>query len=239
MCSTDHRILARTKRSAQPCQNSSTGVRSIRVYLAKHSGRVLTLQPAPALPTSTRTLFGGEEGGEEEAAARNSKKHILAFILPDGRAPHVQHQEKLTYEEIKEKTLIPDRELTRALLPLSVGKPSQRILVKSPIQGNRTFTSQSTKPFRLQVSQQAVLGPGGGTRRGGRWTRTGSMRLRPIVRIMKSRKHYSQHNQLYQSCGAVGNKRFQPYHWSRRGSRPHRAGVHEEIQITTEKLIST
>ena len=31
-------------------------------------------------------------------------------------------REKLTYEEIKEETSIPDRELTRALQPLAIGK---------------------------------------------------------------------------------------------------------------------
>ena len=41
-------------------------------------------------------------------------------------------RDKITYEEMKEETLIPDRELTRALQPLSVGKTSQRILVKMP-----------------------------------------------------------------------------------------------------------
>ena len=48
-----------------------------------------------------------------------------------------------TYDEIKEETSIPDRELTRALQPLSIGKASQRILVKSPktkdIEGSHTF----------------------------------------------------------------------------------------------------
>jgi len=43
-----------------------------------------------------------------------------------------------------QETLIPDRELTRALQPLSVGKTSQRILVKFPetkeIEPTHTFS---------------------------------------------------------------------------------------------------
>ena len=39
---------------------------------------------------------------------------------------------QLTYSEIQAETLIPERELTRALQPLAIGKPSQRILVKTP-----------------------------------------------------------------------------------------------------------
>ena len=52
-------------------------------------------------------------------------------------------RDKITYEEMRDETMIPDRELTRALQPLSVGKASQRILVKSPktkeIEGSHTF----------------------------------------------------------------------------------------------------
>jgi cullin 3 len=52
-------------------------------------------------------------------------------------------RETITYEEIKEETSIPDRELTRALQPLAIGKASQRILVKNPktkeIEPSHTF----------------------------------------------------------------------------------------------------
>jgi cullin 3 len=49
----------------------------------------------------------------------------------------------MTYDEIKEETSIPDRELTRALQPLAIGKASQRILIKNPkskeIEPNHSF----------------------------------------------------------------------------------------------------
>ncbi len=52
-------------------------------------------------------------------------------------------RETYTYDEIKEETSIPDRELTRALQPLSIGKAGQRILLKTPkskeIQGSDSF----------------------------------------------------------------------------------------------------
>lgn len=52
-------------------------------------------------------------------------------------------RETLSYEELKDETLIPDRELTRALQPLAIGKASQRILIKTPktkeIEPSHTF----------------------------------------------------------------------------------------------------
>jgi len=52
-------------------------------------------------------------------------------------------RDSMTYDEIKEETSIPDRELTRALQPLAIGKASQRILIKNPkskeIEPNHSF----------------------------------------------------------------------------------------------------
>lgn len=69
-------------------------------------------------------------------------------------------RDKITYEEMKEETMIPDRELTRALQPLSVGKASQRILVKTPkskeIEPSHTFQindSFSSAFHRIKIQQ--------------------------------------------------------------------------------------
>merc|ERR1711884_592760 len=69
----------------------------------------------------------------------------------------------MTYEEIKEETCIPDRELTRALQPLALGKANQRILVKHPktkeiepthtFMVNETFTSQF---HRVKIQQASA-----------------------------------------------------------------------------------
>merc|ERR1712045_64884 len=72
-------------------------------------------------------------------------------------------RDKLTYEEIKEETSIPDRELTRALQPLAMGKANQRILVKTPkskeiqpehvFQVNEAFTSNL---YRVKIQQASA-----------------------------------------------------------------------------------
>jgi cullin 3 len=69
----------------------------------------------------------------------------------------------MTYEEIKDETSISDRELTRALQPLAIGKASQRILIKNPktkeielshtFQVNDAFTSQL---YRIKVQQASA-----------------------------------------------------------------------------------
>lgn len=122
-------------------------------YLAKHSGRILTLQPSAGTADLNALFFGGKKKeGEEEGGAEGvkPKKHILCvntyqMVL----LLMFNTRDKVTYEEMREETLIPDRldftayifsaitifllrELTRALQPLSVGKTSQRILVKTP-----------------------------------------------------------------------------------------------------------
>ena len=117
-------------------------------------------------------------------------------------------RDKITYEEIRDETMIPDRELTRALQPLSVGKASQRILVKTPkskeIEPTHSFQindSFSSAFHRIKIQQvrsggmttvrlQSIISrraPGKerrslrGMRPGRRWTKTGSTRSRPAL----------------------------------------------------------
>jgi cullin 3 len=60
-------------------------------------------------------------------------------------------KQMLTYEEIKDKTAIPDRELVRALLPMYFGKSSQRILIKNP-------QTKEVKPYHtFQVNPESHL----------------------------------------------------------------------------------
>lgn len=41
-------------------------------------------------------------------------------------------RERLTYEEIQQESLIPEKDLIRALQSLSMGKAAQRLLVRTP-----------------------------------------------------------------------------------------------------------
>jgi len=204
-------------------------------YLAKHSGRILTLQPSAGTTDLNALFFGGtsKKGSvdEESAAAGgeagtsgksgNVKKHILCvntyqmviLLMFNTR-------ERLTYEEIKQETLIPDRDLTRALQPLSVGKASQRILVKYPkskeIEPTHSFSINEsfTSAFHRVKIQQASARQGEAeperneTRRKVDEDRKHEIEA-CIVRIMKSRKH-SNHNQLVAEVVEQLSKRFQP-----------------------------
>ena len=89
-------------------------------YLAKHSGRILTLQPSAGTADLNALFFGKKKGeGEDEGAAcgaqggsdgGKAKKHILCvntyqMVL----LLMFNTREKVTYEEMREETLIPDR----------------------------------------------------------------------------------------------------------------------------------
>ena len=76
-------------------------------YLAKHSGRILTLQPSAGTADLNSLFYSGKKGGEEEEVTdqdtqRNVKKHILCvntyqmviLLMFNTR-------ERLSYEEIK------------------------------------------------------------------------------------------------------------------------------------------
>merc|ERR1712037_516702 len=73
-----------------------------------------------------------EEGGAAGGEGGKPKKHILCVnTFQMVLLLMFNTRDKITYEEMRDETMIPDRELTRALQPLSVGKASQRILVKT------------------------------------------------------------------------------------------------------------
>ena len=90
----------------------------------------------------------GQGGSREHSGGQGLEIHSLCDHLPDGAPPHVQHQgeghlfvgergdlhsRQVIFTLIKAVCIIFfSRELTRALQPLSVGKTSQRILVKNP-----------------------------------------------------------------------------------------------------------
>ena len=129
-------------------------------------------------------------------------------------------RDKLTYEEIKEETSIPDRELTRALQPLALGKANQRILVKHPktkeIEPNHVFTVNenfTSHLFRVKIQQASARQGEAEPERNETRRKVDEDRKHEIeaciVRIMKSRKQLN-HNQLVTEVVEQLNKRFQP-----------------------------
>ena len=87
-------------------------------YLAKHSGRILTLQPSAGTADLNALFFGSKRkdaDDEDEAGPSNSdggkaKKHILCvntyqMVL----LLMFNTRDKITYEEMQSETMIPDR----------------------------------------------------------------------------------------------------------------------------------
>jgi len=127
---------------------------------------------------------------------------------------------QLSYSEIQAETLIPERELTRALQPLAIGKPSQRILIKHPkskdiepghvFQVNEAFTSQF---HRVKIQQASARQGESEPERSETKRKVDEDRKHEIeaciVRIMKSRQQLN-HNQLVAEVVDQLCKRFSP-----------------------------
>lgn len=165
----------------------------------------------------------GPRSGSSAASAANPKKHILCVntfqmcvLLLFNR------RDRYTYDEIKEETSIPDRELTRALQPLSIGKQSQRILAKTPktkeIEGGHVFCVNdafSSPLHRVKIQQTSSANRAGESEPERSETRRKVDEDRKheieacIVRIMKSRKTLN-HNQLVAEVVEQLVSRFQP-----------------------------
>jgi cullin 3 len=74
-------------------------------------------------------------------------------------------RDKFTYEEICNETDIPQKDLTRAIQSLALGKPTQRILLKHPktkeIEASHTFVVNDSFTSKLhRVKIQAVTAKG-------------------------------------------------------------------------------
>jgi len=169
------------------------------------SGGTLSVPSAPAPPVDKS----------------QAKKHILCvntyqmcILMMFNNAT------QLTYSEIQAETLIPERELTRALQPLAIGKPSQRILVKTPktkdiepghvFQVNEAFSSQF---HRVKIQQASARQGESEPERSETKRKVDEDRKHEIeaciVRIMKSRQQLN-HNQLVAEVVEQLCNRFSP-----------------------------
>ena len=72
---------------------------------------------------NTGATLGSTVGGTSmPLSTQSARKHILCVTTYQMCILLLFNlRDKLTYEEIKEETSIPDRELTRALQPLAIG----------------------------------------------------------------------------------------------------------------------
>lgn len=215
--------------SATPICNIPSSARTAfenfrRFYLAKHSGRQLTLQPQLGSADLHATFFGPKKDDNGESGASSSKgprRHIIQVSTYQMCVLMLfNNREKWTYEEIKNETDIPERDLLRAIQSLAVGKLAQRVLHKEPktkdiekdhvLTVNDQFTS---KLFRVKI--QTVAANKGEAEPERKETRTKVDEDRKheieaaIVRIMKARKKL-QHNVLVTEVTEQLKARFLP-----------------------------
>ncbi|CAH0748975.1 unnamed protein product [Diatraea saccharalis] len=230
--------------SATPKCNIPTAPRSAfevfrSFYLAKHSGRQLSLQPqlgsadlhatfrsaAPSPPHSPPAPAPAAPLAPSSAplappSAASVRRHIIqvstfqmcVLLLFNKR-------ERLTYEEILNETDIPEKDLIRALQSLAMGKATQRVLIKHPknkeiepshqFYVNDAFTS---KLHRVKIQTVAAKGESEPERRETR-NKVDEDRKHEIeaaiVRIMKARKKM-QHTLLVTEVTEQLRARFLP-----------------------------
>lgn len=125
-----------------------------RFYLAKHSGRQLTLQPQLGTVYMNAEFYGvkaekekgegncsstapssGSSGAPTGSSATQDapKRHVLQLSTYQMCVLMLfNNRERMTYEDIQQETDIPSKDLIRALQSLSMGKQQQRLLVRTP-----------------------------------------------------------------------------------------------------------
>lgn len=202
-----------------------------RFYLAKHSGRQLTLQPQLGNADLNAVFYGPKkEEPDKEGACTSStslisnrsgpRKHIIQVSTYQMVVLMLfNNHDKLTYEEIQNESDIPERDLIRALQSLAMGKATQRILIKNPktkeIESSHEFyvnDSFTSKLHRVKIQTVAAKGESEPERRETR-NKVDEDRKHEIeaaiVRIMKSRKRMA-HNILVTEVTEQLKSRFLP-----------------------------
>ncbi|RDD40923.1 Cullin-3-B [Trichoplax sp. H2] len=99
-------------------------------YLGGHNGRKLVLQAQLGFADLHATFFGSKKPDSVKLETRNHILQVSTFQMVILLL--FNSKEKLSFEELKIATNIPDRDLIRALQSLACGKTSQRILTKNP-----------------------------------------------------------------------------------------------------------
>lgn len=197
-----------------------------RFYLGKHSGRQLSLQPQLGSADLNATFYGSAKKDEGEASGASStsksgpRKHIMQVSTYQMCILMLfNNRDKWTYEEIKNETDIPDKDLTRALQSLALGKMTQRVLAKEPkakeIEPDHTFMVNdhfTSKLYRVKIQTVAAKGESEPERKETR-SKVDEDRKHEIeaavVRIMKARKRM-QHNVLVAEVTEQLKSRFLP-----------------------------
>lgn len=215
-------------------------------YLGKHNGRQLRLQPQ--LGSADITAIFNDNRRENSAtsviSSNGSNSTVVSTSSNSGTSigsvnnsssvrKHLfqvstyqmsilmlfNSYEKITMETIMNETDINVKDLTRALQSLAMGKPSQRVLLKSPktkdIQPNHEFSineSYTSKLYRVKIQSITTKGENEPERRKTK-DKVEEDRKHEIeaalVRIMKARKKLT-HNTLIMEVTEQLRTRFLP-----------------------------
>ncbi|KAB7500154.1 Cullin-3 [Armadillidium nasatum] len=167
---------------------------------------------ASALVQGTSGQVGLKPSGPRKHIIQVPTYQMIILMLFNNR-------DKLTYEEIQSETDIPDRDLIRALQSLALGKPTQRVLIKTPkskdIEPSHEFMvndSFTSKLHRVKIQNVAAKGESEPERKETR-NKVDEDRKHEIeaaiVRIMKARRRMT-HNNLVAEVTELLKSRFVP-----------------------------
>ncbi|XP_055546687.1 cullin-3 [Wyeomyia smithii] len=208
-----------------------------RFYLAKHSGRQLTLQPQLGTVYMNAEFYGIKADKESADGACSStavasgstgpplalgapRKHVLQLSTYQMCVLMLfNNRERLSYDEIQQETDIPGKDLIRALQSLSMGKQQQRLLVRTPkskdIEPTNMFYVNDafvSKFHKVKIQTVAAKGESEPERKETR-SKVDEDRKHEIeaaiVRIMKARKKMA-HNLLVSDVTTQLKSRFMP-----------------------------
>ncbi|XP_055643671.1 cullin-3 [Toxorhynchites rutilus septentrionalis] len=208
-----------------------------RFYLAKHSGRQLTLQPQLGTVYMNAEFYGVKIDKESADGASSSttvasttvpppmimgaaRKHVLQLSTYQMCVLMLfNNREALSYEEIQQETDIPGKDLIRALQSLAMGKQQQRLLLRTPktkdVEPNNIFFVNDafvSKFHKIKIQTVAAKGESEPERKETR-SKVDEDRKHEIeaaiVRIMKARKKMA-HNLLVSDVTTQLKSRFMP-----------------------------
>ncbi|XP_025195333.1 cullin-3-B-like [Melanaphis sacchari] len=213
-------------------------------YLSKHNGRQLRLQPQ--LGSADLTAIFNDNRRENSAtsviSSNGSGSTVVSTSSTSGTSMNNSNSsvrkhifqvstyqmailmlfnsyEKMTMEMIMNETDINEKDLTRALQSLAMGKPSQRVLLKSPktkeIEPHHEFSvneSYTSKLYRVKIQSITTKGENEPERKKTK-DKVEEDRKHEIeaalVRIMKARKKLT-HNTLIMEVTEQLRSRFMP-----------------------------
>lgn len=210
-----------------------------KFYLDKHSGRQLNLQAQLGWADLNALFYGARRDEIDQSHNQvlpNSHQNRRYGVTPTGSIAPRKHilsvsthqmcililynqRDMYTYKELLVKTQIPEKDLTRALMSLAMGKQNQRILIKTPktkeMEHEHQFIINDNFTSKLvRVKIQAI------TCRGESEPELKETRSKvdedrkheieaAIVRIMKARKRMSHSDLVDEVTGQLRN-RFMP-----------------------------